>query len=154
MGGFDFSENIGRTTSAGRVKERTFLKAESRHCVNLFGNENARSNSLVTRARTDKIVRLNSDSPHSLVRTRTIRKKKSRKRPTPKKLAAKLRLLREHLGMSQGEIAKAIGVDNRASISGYERGEREPPLPILLAYARLANVSVESLIDDKMDLPF
>jgi len=57
------------------------------------------------------------------------------------------------LGMSQGEIAKALGVPNRASISGYERGDREPPLPTLLAYARLAKVSVESLIDDDMTLP-
>jgi transcriptional regulator with XRE-family HTH domain len=51
--------------------------------------------------------------------------------------------------MSQSEIAKEIGVDNRASISGYERGDREPPLPILLAYSRLANVSTDVLIDDE-----
>lgn len=107
----------------------------------------------MTRARTTKIVRVSSNSPHSLVRTRTIRKSKSRRRPTPKKLAKKLALVREALGLSQGEIAKKLGVNNRASISGYERGEREPPLPILLAYARLAKVSVESLIDDEMDLP-
>ena len=55
--------------------------------------------------------------------------------------------------MSQGEIAKALGVDNRASISGYERGEREPPLPILLRYARLARVSTDFLIDDDLDVP-
>lgn len=107
----------------------------------------------MTRARTIKTVRLSSDSSHSLVRTRTNRKKKSRRRPTPKNLAKKLAQLRNGLGLSQGEIARALGVDNRASISGYERGEREPPLPTLLAYARLAKVSVESLIDDEMDLP-
>ena len=106
----------------------------------------------MTRDRTSKTVRPNSNSPHSLVRTRTIRKKKSRKRPTPKKLAGKLRLLREHLGMSQGDIAKALGVDNRASISGYERGEREPPLPILLKYARLSQISTDVLIDDDMEI--
>lgn len=55
--------------------------------------------------------------------------------------------------MSQSEIAQALGVDNRASISGYERGEREPPLPILLAYARLAKVSTDFLIDDQLDVP-
>lgn len=55
--------------------------------------------------------------------------------------------------MSQGQIAKALGVDNRASISGYERGEREPPLPTLLAYARLAEVSTDLLIDDDLDVP-
>ena len=128
------------------------MVAESAHCVNLFGNENARSNNLVTRARTTKIVRLSSDSPHSLVRTRTTRKSKSRKRPSPKKLARKLRLVREHLGMSQGDIAEALGVENRASISGYERGEREPPLPILLRYARLVHISTDVLIDDDMDI--
>jgi transcriptional regulator with XRE-family HTH domain len=38
-------------------------------------------------------------------------------------------------------------------ISDYERGEREPPLPILLRYARVANVSMEALVDDELDLP-
>ena len=76
----------------------------------------------------------------------------SRRRPYPLKLAEKLTQLRNDLGLSQSEIASRLGVDNRASISGYERGEREPPLPTLLAYARLAGVSVESLIDDKMKL--
>jgi transcriptional regulator with XRE-family HTH domain len=77
----------------------------------------------------------------------------SRRRPSPRRLADKLTRLRNDLGLSQSEIAARLGVDNRASISGYERGEREPPLPVLLAYARLAGVSVESLIDDKMSLP-
>jgi transcriptional regulator with XRE-family HTH domain len=54
--------------------------------------------------------------------------------------------------MSQGEIARAVGVENRASISGYERGEREPPLPVLLKYARLAGISTDSLIDDEVGL--
>jgi transcriptional regulator with XRE-family HTH domain len=76
----------------------------------------------------------------------------SRRRPYPLKLAEKLTQLRNDLGLSQSEIASHLGVDNRASISGYERGEREPPLPTLLAYARLAGVSVESLIDDRMSL--
>ena len=55
--------------------------------------------------------------------------------------------------MSQGEIADALGIENRASISGYERGDREPPLPILLRYARLAKVSTDFLIDDDLDVP-
>ena len=122
-------------------------------CVNLSGNESAMAHHLMTRARTRKTVRLSSDSPHSLVRTRTTRKGKSRRRETPKYLAAKLAALRQGLGLSQSEIAKALGVDNRASISGYERGEREPPLPVLLAYARLAKVSMEILGDDELKLP-
>ncbi|HEV7903851.1 MAG TPA: hypothetical protein VGO96_08425 [Pyrinomonadaceae bacterium] len=38
-------------------------------------------------------------------------------------------------------------------ISGYESGTREPPLKILLHYARVANIYVEALIDDELDLP-
>ena len=75
------------------------------------------------------------------------------KRPYPRKLARKLKRIRVKLKMSQNEIARALGVKDRASISVYENGQREPPLPTLLAYARLAKVSVETLIDDKLKLP-
>jgi len=40
-----------------------------------------------------------------------------------------------------------------AHVSGYERGEREPPLPVLLMYARLAGVCLDVLVDDEQDLP-
>jgi hypothetical protein len=38
-------------------------------------------------------------------------------------------------------------------ISLYEAGRREPPLPVLLRYARLAGVYVDVLIDDELGLP-
>jgi transcriptional regulator with XRE-family HTH domain len=38
------------------------------------------------------------------------------------------------------------------NISAYERGKREPPLLVLLKYARLAGVSMDTLVDDKMKL--
>ena len=75
------------------------------------------------------------------------------KRDSPRKLAKKLRQIRLNLRLSQGDIAKRLGVKERASISGYERGEREPHLPVLLKYARLAGVSTDVLIDDKLKLP-
>jgi transcriptional regulator with XRE-family HTH domain len=50
-------------------------------------------------------------------------------------------------------MARALGIKDRASISGYERGEREPPLPVLLAYARAAGIVVDILIDDKLEYP-
>src|SRR5205823_7503545 len=103
---------------------------------------------LVVRAQTKRAQRQTSKSARSLVRTRP-----NRKRPYPRKLADKLRQLRERLRMSQGDIAAKVGVKDRASISGYERGEREPPLPVLLAYARIGRVNVEKLIDDDVDLP-
>lgn len=103
--------------------------------------------------RTPQTIRVSSNARPSLVRTRTSRKGESRRRPTPQKLPAKLVQIRERLELSQSEIASRLDVKDRASISGYERGDREPPLPTLLAYARLASVSVESLIDDNMELP-
>jgi hypothetical protein len=39
------------------------------------------------------------------------------------------------------------------SISAYERGVREPPLLVLLKYARIAEICVDALIDDAIDLP-
>jgi transcriptional regulator with XRE-family HTH domain len=75
----------------------------------------------------------------------------------PKKLGRKMRQIREQLGMSQREIVTALNYKDtplRASqISQYENGQREPTMMLVLAYARLAKVSVESLIDDKMKLP-
>jgi len=104
-------------------------------------------------ARTKRALRASSNPAHSLVRTRPNRKGKSRKRPYPLNLARKLTQLRTSLGLSQGQIATQVGVKDRASISGYERGEREPPLPVLLAYARLAKIPMETLVDDELGLP-
>jgi len=42
---------------------------------------------------------------------------------------------------------------SRTSVSAYEVGTSEPPLPVLLDYARMANVWVDVLIDDELDLP-
>jgi len=74
------------------------------------------------------------------------------KRAYPRKLARKLRRVRDRLGLSQTEIAKKLGVKDRAIISQFENGKRQPPLPVLLKYARLARVTVDVLIDDKMKL--
>jgi transcriptional regulator with XRE-family HTH domain len=77
-------------------------------------------------------------------------------RPVPARLAEKLLLIRERLRLSQNELIHRLGLDEeltQARVSAYERGVREPSLPVLLMYARTANVSVEALIDDKLDLP-
>lgn len=77
-------------------------------------------------------------------------------RPKPARLAGKLRQIRLCLGLSQNEMLRHLGLDEelfQGSISGYELGTREPPLPVLLQYARVANLYVEALIDDELDLP-
>ncbi|HKX32434.1 MAG TPA: helix-turn-helix transcriptional regulator [Blastocatellia bacterium] len=71
-------------------------------------------------------------------------------------LAAKLLQIREALELSQTELLYRLGVQDqliRANISSYEKGRTEPPLPVLLGYARLANVSTDVLIDDELKLP-
>jgi transcriptional regulator with XRE-family HTH domain len=78
------------------------------------------------------------------------------RRPKPKRLRQKLRRIRLALGLSQEAMVHRLE-DNegltQTSISGYELGEREPPLPILLSYSKLANVHLEVLADDYLDLP-
>ena len=80
-----------------------------------------------------------------------------KRRAVPKQLGKKLLLIRERLGMSQREIVKALNYKDtplRASqISQYETGQREPTMMLVLAYARLANVPMEYLVDDRMKLP-
>jgi transcriptional regulator with XRE-family HTH domain len=79
------------------------------------------------------------------------------KRPAPKRLAKKLTQIRKNLGLSQTEIVTALRYKAsplRASqISNFEQGKREPPLMLLLAYARLVGISTDVLIDDKLELP-
>lgn len=72
------------------------------------------------------------------------------------RLAQKLKQIREDMKLSQNELLKRIEFDDifdRSTISYYERGKREPPLPVLLGYAKLANIYVDVLIDDEIDLP-
>jgi len=74
----------------------------------------------------------------------------------PKRLAEKLRHIRLALGLSQSELLRRLGYEDVISyfrISNYELGTGEPPLPVLLAYAKLAGVSTDVLIDDGADLP-
>lgn len=77
----------------------------------------------------------------------------TRKRDYPHKTARKLKQIRLRLGLSQGEIAKLLGVRNRAQISTIENGQRQASITLLLKYARLAKVPMETLIDDKLKLP-
>ena len=72
------------------------------------------------------------------------------------RLAEKLRHIRDAFGVSQNELIKQLGLDDvlyQSNISGYESGEREPPLPILLKYAQLAGVCLDTLANDDLDLP-
>jgi len=80
-------------------------------------------------------------------------------RPQPKKLAAKLRQIRTALGVTQQEMVKKLKSRKAGlrvypgNISRFEQGQREPPLLVLLAYARVADVTIDELVDDEIKLP-
>lgn len=72
------------------------------------------------------------------------------------RLAEKLRAIRDALGLSQNELIRHLGLEDvlyQSNVSGYESGEREPPLPILLKYAEAVGVCLDVLANDKLDLP-
>lgn len=86
-------------------------------------------------------------------------------RESPRFLARKLLKIRKTIdgGISQEEMVKRLGLSrkknfNRTYISKYEQGVLEPPLRVLLAYARLISSTgrgefLEALIDDAMEIP-
>ena len=75
-------------------------------------------------------------------------------RDRPRYLGRKLKYIRVvELGLSQTQMATALELKiNYSAIGQYERGTREPSLPILLKYARLVGISTDVLIDDKLKL--
>lgn len=94
---------------------------------------------------------------------RAVRKGSGRpdpKRKRQERLAEKLLEIRLKLGLSQGDMMRRLGNDEskRDYVSKYERGVMEPPLAVLLEYARMISTTgrgefLETLIDDSLDLP-
>jgi transcriptional regulator with XRE-family HTH domain len=80
----------------------------------------------------------------------------SLKRIKPAKLADKLKEIRLSLGLTLDGLAEKLSTSEitlyRGTIHNYETGDREPPLPTLLQYAKLVNVSTDVLIDDDLEL--
>ena len=77
-------------------------------------------------------------------------------RRKPKRLAEKLLEIRMGLGLSQNGLIRQMGFSDdltQAQVSMFERGIRQPSLLILAAYAKVANVYVEALILDDVELP-
>ena len=80
----------------------------------------------------------------------------SKPRNRPKNLARKLLQIRKALGLSQSQMLRRLGAEHFfsvARISDYETNIREPSLWVLLAYAYVARVHLEILIDDEATLP-
>lgn len=79
------------------------------------------------------------------------------RRQQPVRLAGKLKEIRVKLDLTQEQLAKLLysvkmGLQS-GHISEYENGKREPSLLVLLAYANVAGISTDILIDDDLDIP-
>lgn len=73
-----------------------------------------------------------------------------------KRLAIKLKQIREELNLSQNGMIRLLNLEDdliREDISKFERGIREPPLRVIVKYARALRISTDVLIDDDLDLP-
>jgi transcriptional regulator with XRE-family HTH domain len=74
----------------------------------------------------------------------------------PARLAEKLVQIRAALDLSQNEMISRLGFSKdliREEISAFELGKRQPPLLVLLEYARSVGISTDVLIDDEANLP-
>ena len=58
-----------------------------------------------------------------------------------------VRALREANGLSQGQLAKELGV-SRQTINSIETGKYIPSLPLALALARFFEATVEEMFDE------
>src|SRR5947207_15927981 len=80
-----------------------------------------------------------------------------KRRAQPMKLAGKLREIRSRLNLGQAQMAlrfkNSPGDVYPGLISRFEQGKVEPSLLILLEYSRLGGVSMEVLVNDKLELP-
>lgn len=76
-------------------------------------------------------------------------------RMRPARLPEKMLQIRNAFGDTQEGMARRLGFPEitREYVSGFERGTREPPLPVLLRMARMVGISVDVLIDDDLELP-
>lgn len=76
------------------------------------------------------------------------------RRAQPKKLAVKLREIRRRLDWSQEQMADRLKKVEKTIypglISRFEHGKAEPSLIVLLEYSRIAGISMETLVDDKL----
>jgi transcriptional regulator with XRE-family HTH domain len=79
----------------------------------------------------------------------------SASRRKPARLGEKLKTIRENFEYSFSQMAAALSDRDvkvlKTDVHKFENGEREPNLIILLKYARLGNVTIDFLADDKRD---
>lgn len=74
----------------------------------------------------------------------------------PKRLGDKLRQIREAMGLTQEAMLRRLdlpSVITQTTISAYERNAKLPPFFVLARYGDIANIWIDVLVRDSLDLP-
>ena len=77
----------------------------------------------------------------------------------PKHLGEKLETIRKGLEITQAKMAEQLrerGAEDTTHsgyVAEFETGKRIPSVFTLLAYSKIAGISINVLIDDELDLP-
>ena len=80
----------------------------------------------------------------------------SRRQHIPARLGEKLLQIRTSLKLTQQSIPERLELPpeiTQSNISAYERGTKEPPIFVIKKYAEIANLWIDVLVDDSLDLP-
>lgn len=80
----------------------------------------------------------------------------SRKRYVPDRLGEKFLQIRTALNLTQQNMLERLELPpefSQSNISAYERGTKEPPIFVIMKYAEVANVWMDVLVRDSLDLP-
>jgi len=64
----------------------------------------------------------------------------------------KLHTLRQQKGLTLKELTKQLGMSAYSHISKIENGEKKPSLELAFKISRYFGVSLDSLVDDGVDL--
>jgi transcriptional regulator with XRE-family HTH domain len=64
-------------------------------------------------------------------------------------LGLRIKGVRLGMGLNQGAFAKVLNLGGAASISKFEKGQREPEIAVLVKIAKLANKNLDWLITGK-----
>jgi len=70
----------------------------------------------------------------------------------PEKLPAKLKAIRERLGMTPDQLAPFVGAKTGAEILAYENDEDDLLVSVLWDSARLSGNPVMTLLDDNLEV--
>ncbi len=85
-------------------------------------------------------------------------------RVIPEGLPGKLKFIRNYFGSTLKEMSKKLEAElgslgfpdirvYTGGITEFEKGKRELQLPVLLAYAHIAGVYVDTLVNNSLEMP-